>query len=187
MRWEGARVVDWLQWEASDRDAAWAALHEITAVVMRRVGSKYRLQSADREDVAADVVWLAVDEGCARLRDLDGAVSLPAWLWGVARNLSRGLVRRRRWESLSDQDVENFGFDEELASIGTDRRFDPALFLDALSPAQREVEAALLAGLSEREIARRLSISRNAVRDRVRRGRRRMRRRVAETFPPETR
>lgn len=181
MRWTATTVADWLLWESTDRQSAWTGLEEITGVVARKIGARFRMQSADREDLAADVLCVAVEDGCARMRVLDGAASLPAWLWGVARNLAR--ERLRAWAHV------RLGFDaeaaEEVAALGdapseaAPPRYDVRLLLGLLTDEQREVELALLDGRSERAIARELRISRNAVRERMARGRRRMRQRVA--------
>lgn len=178
----GVRVADWLQWESADRQSAWSGLREVSAVVCRGVGSRFRLQTADREDLAADVFCFAVDEGCARLRGLDGSVCLPAWLWGVARNFARKRARARETTALWGDDLAGDGGRRPAPDAEAAVREPFVLELDqllsVLTPAQREVEIALLAGQSERAIARALKISRNAVRERITRGRLRIRRRV---------
>lgn len=175
-----ATVEDWLQWEAADRPAAWAGLQEIADVVVRRVARRYNLQQADREDVSADTVWLAVEHECARLRRLAGDVSVPAWMWGVASNLARERGRRRRIVMLCDDDVCAAAADDDSEpGVHAQAAVDVRELLRALTAAQREVEIALLGGLSERATARSLGISRNAVRERMARGRERLRRRIA--------
>ncbi|MGW5265062.1 RNA polymerase sigma factor [Microbispora sp. NPDC004025] len=142
----------------------------------------YAARRCDSPQDAADVVAEVYTVAWRRLDDLPEGDEAVLWLYGVARNVvanhRRGEVRRQARSAELDADLADLYGDSpesgiELAAIGE-------AFL-SLSDDDREL-LALVAweGLGREEIAMALGLSRNAVRIRLHRARRRFSRALAE-------
>ncbi|WP_405087324.1 RNA polymerase sigma factor [Microbispora sp. NBC_01389] len=145
----------------------------LTAYAVRRCDSPH-----DAADVVAEVFTVA----WRRLDDLPQGDEAVLWLYGVARkvvaNHRRGEVRRQARSAPLDAELTDLYGDSpergvELTAIGEAFR--------SLSDDDREL-LSLVAweGLSRQEIATALGLSRNAVRIRLHRARRRLSRALAE-------
>jgi RNA polymerase sigma-70 factor (ECF subfamily) len=146
----------------------------------------YFLRRGSEPEVAADLTaetFAAALAGASRFRA--GPQPLQAWLYGIARNVLRESVRRRRVEdrhrralemsplTLGDESIERI---DRLGSGGV------AAMLESLSPAQREaIDARVLREEPYAEIASQLGCSESVVRQRVSRGIRRLRTKLKET------
>ncbi|MFD1938321.1 MULTISPECIES: RNA polymerase sigma factor [Nonomuraea] len=147
---------------------------QITAYAARRCESPQ-----DAADVVAEtftVAWRRIDE-------LPEGEAATLWLYGVARkvmaNHFRGDNRRRARSAELDAEMADLYADSperkiELAAIGDAFRSLPADDRELLSLLVWE-------GLGREEIAKTLGLSRNAVRIRLHRARRRLSRALAES------
>jgi RNA polymerase sigma factor (sigma-70 family) len=133
-------------------------------------------------DEAADVTQEAVLQAFLGLEHLRDPARFGAWLYGIAANLARMRLRTTRRAVRAAMDGARRG-PEELA----DAAETAALVREALgqlTPAQRE--AVLMhdvAGLTAPEIAARVGGSSGAVRVRLHRGRRELRRQLSALAP----
>ncbi|MEV5741321.1 RNA polymerase sigma factor [Microbispora rosea] len=142
----------------------------------------YAVSRCDSPQDAADVVAEVYTVAWRRMDDLPEGDEAVLWLYGVARNVvanhRRGEARRRARIAELDAELADLYVDSpasgvELTAIG-------AAFL-SLSDDDREL-LSLVAweGLGREEIATALGLSRNAVRIRLHRARRRFSRALAE-------
>jgi RNA polymerase sigma-70 factor (ECF subfamily) len=159
-------VVGWVTRIASGQASDEAALVEHFAPRVRAM-LRARLRQADAvHDLTQDTliaVILALRKG--QLREPD---RLAAFVHGVARNTANNHLRgvHRRGEAPLDDDLVTrlVGAD---AAEEAERRTLVEQGLDAMAPADRQVlELTLVDGLHPREIAQRLSLSSDTVRQR---------------------
>ncbi|WP_203990596.1 RNA polymerase sigma factor [Sphaerisporangium rufum] len=148
----------------------------------------YAARRCDSPQDAADVVAETFTIAWRRLDDLPPGPEALLWLYGVARNVlanhRRGEARRRA------RDTE---LDAEMADLYAARP-DGGVELGAIAEAFRALPGddrellALVAweGLDRAEVARVLGVSRNAVRVRLHRARRRLARALATAGVPTT-
>lgn len=159
-------VVGWVVGIAAGDAAAEAAFAEHFAPRVRAM-LRARLRQADAvPDLTQDTLVasiLALRKG--QLREAD---RLPAFVHGVARNVVNNHLRgqQRRSEAPLDDDLAG-----RLAAVDgradEERRSLVAVGLAAIAPADREVlQLTLVDGLHPREIAQRLSLSSDTVRQR---------------------
>jgi RNA polymerase sigma factor (sigma-70 family) len=163
---DAADVVGWVTRIASGQAADEAALAEHFAPRVRAM-VRGRLRQGDAvHDLTQDTllaVILALRKG--QLRD---AERLPAFVLGVARNVVNNHLRgvHRRGENELDADVAASLVAAEPREE-EERRALVAQALDAMAPADREVlHLTLVDGLHPREIAQRLSLPSETVRQR---------------------
>jgi RNA polymerase sigma-70 factor (ECF subfamily) len=159
-------VVGWVTSIASGDGAAEAAVVEhfaprVRAMLRARLRQPEAVRDLTQDTLVA--VLLALRKG--QLREAD---RLPAFVHGVARNLANNHLRGevRRAEGPLDDDVVG-----RLAGASSaeheERRALVARALEAIAPADREVlQLTLVDGLHPREIAQRLSLTSDAVRQR---------------------
>jgi RNA polymerase sigma factor (sigma-70 family) len=171
---ETADVVGWVAGIAAGDAAAEAAFATHFAPRVRAM-LRARLRQVDAvPDLTQDTLVasiLALRKG--QLREAD---RLPAFVHGVARNIVNNHLRgqHRRGEAPLDDEIAG----RLVASEGPDedeRRSLVARGLAAIAPADREVlRLTLVDGLHPREIAQRLSLSSDTVRQRKTRALRRL-------------
>ncbi|RJL24527.1 RNA polymerase sigma factor [Bailinhaonella thermotolerans] len=150
-----------------------AAYPAITAYAARRCDSPQ-----DAADVVAETFAIA----WRRVRDMPAGDEATLWLYGVARNV---LANHRRGEGL--RRARNVALDTEMASLyagapdGTAEMSAIGQAFRSLSEDDREL-LSLVAweGLDREEIATALGVSRNAVRIRLYRARRRFSQALAQ-------
>ncbi len=142
----------------------------------------YAARRCDSPQDAADVVAETFTIAWRRMGELPGGEQATLWLYGVARkvlaNHYRGEVRRR---------ARSVEFDAEMADLYADTP-DSGVELEAIAQVFRTLpddDRELLSlvaweGLDRQEIATVLGVSRNAVRIRLHRARRRFSRALAE-------
>ena len=151
------------------------ALHEILAAGYPKLASFYRglgLTRSDAEDLAADACE-AIVGGLGGLRD---PAAFEAWFWAIARNRFRGMLRRRRRDSV----IEPMTVPGELPGDRLETAEDHSEIrraLDRVSPRDRELLwLREVVGLSYDEIANRQGAAAGAVRVSLHRARRRLER-----------
>jgi RNA polymerase sigma-70 factor (ECF subfamily) len=163
---EASHVVDWVAGIAAGDAAAEAAFAAYFAPRVRAM-LRARLRQADAvPDLTQDTLVaaiLALRRG--QLREPD---RLPAFVHGVARNIVNNHLRGEHRRSEAPLDDETAA---RLPAIDTreddERRGLVAKGLAAIAPADREVlQLTLVDGLHPREIAQRLSLSSDTVRQR---------------------
>ncbi|MFI6511566.1 RNA polymerase sigma factor [Streptosporangium sp. NPDC050855] len=154
----------------------------------------YAIRRCDCAQDAADVVAETFEIAWRRIEDLPAGGEARLWLYGVARNVlaghRRGRLRHRSRHTTLDEDVVAF----YARTAPSDERLEFTQVADVfrgLSDDDREL-LSLVAweGLDAAEIARVLGCSRNAVRIRLHRARKRFAHRLAAadlTFTPMTR
>ena len=164
--YETADVVAWVAGIAAGDTAAEAAFAahfapRVRAMLRARLRQLDAVQDLTQDTLVASI--LALRKG--QLREAD---RLPAFVHGVARNIVNNHLRgqHRRGESPLDDDLagrltaSDSREDEERRSLVTRG-------LAAIAPADREVlQLTLVDGLHPREIAQRLSLSSDTVRQR---------------------
>lgn len=159
-------VVGWVTGIASGSAAAEAAVVEffaprVRAMLRARLRQPDAVQDLTQETLVA--VLVALRKG--QLREAD---RLPAFVHGVARNLANNFLRgevRRAEAPLDDAVARRLAgtapFEEEA------RRSLVARGLEAIAPTDREVlQLTLVDGLHPREIAQRLALTSDVVRQR---------------------
>lgn len=168
-------VVGWVAGIAAGDAAAEAAFAEHFAPRVRAM-LRARLRQADAvPDLTQDTLVasiLALRKG--QLRDAD---RLPAFVHGVARNVVNNHLRgqHRRSEAPLDDDLAGRLAAADDGRADEERRGVVARGLAAIAPADREVlQLTLVEGLHPREIAQRLSLSSDTVRQRKTRALRRL-------------
>ena len=166
---------------AAARDGDDAAF---TLLVDRHYGRTKALVRAvlRQPDEAADVTQEAVLQAYLGLEHLREPARFGAWLYGIAANLARMRVRSTRRSPPAAAQVTPQGPHELAEAAETAALVREAL--GQLTPAQRE--AVLMhdvAGLTAPEIAARVGGSSGAVRVRLHRGRRALRRQLAGLAP----
>jgi len=149
----------------------------------------FHLRRTGRRDLAFDLAAETFAEVIVSAASYDPARGAPSsWLFGIAANVLHSSLRRQRVEdaararlghepvSLHDKDLERV---EELASLVTEQDFEQ--MLSPLPAAQREaILARVVQERSYAEIAERMECSPAVVRQRVRRGLRRLRQNLEE-------
>lgn len=163
---ETADVVGWVAGIAAGQPAAEAAFAahfapRVRSMLRARLRQPDAVQDLTQDTLVATI--LALRKG--QLREAD---RLPAFVHGVARNVVNNHLRgqHRRGESPLDDDLAG-----RLTAADSredeDRRTLVAQGLAAIAPADREVlQLTLVDGLHPREIAQRLSLSSDTVRQR---------------------
>ena len=135
-------------------------------------------------DEAADVTQEAVLQAYLGLEHLRDPARFGAWLYGIAANLARVRLRRARRAPRPLGDGDRNGTEDLVEAAETAALVREAL--GQLTTTQRE--AVLMhdvAGLTAPEIAARTGGSSGAVRVRLHRGRRKLRRQLAALAPSE--
>ncbi|WP_169952646.1 RNA polymerase sigma factor [Microbispora sp. H11081] len=142
----------------------------------------YAVRRCDSPQDAADVVAEVFTVAWRRVHELPAGDEAVLWLYGVARNVvanhRRGEVRRQARSARLDAELADLYEDSpdsglELSAIGEAFRSLPDDDRELLSLVAWE-------GLGRAEIATALGLSRNAVRIRLHRARRRFSRALAE-------
>jgi RNA polymerase sigma-70 factor (ECF subfamily) len=171
---ETADVVGWVAAIGAGDPAAEAAFAAHFAPRVRAM-LRARLRQADAvPDLTQDTLVaaiLALRKG--QLRDAD---RLPAFVHGVARNIANNHLRgeHRRGEAPLDDELAGRLVAGDVRE-DEERRGMVARGLAAIAPADREVlQLTLVDGLHPREIAQRLSLSSDTVRQRKTRALRRL-------------
>lgn len=174
---------DFADWAARVAAGAAEAEARVTEFFLPRVRALLRARLRD-PDLAGDLsqeVLMAVLVALRRGHVRDGA-RLPAFVAGVARNQANNHLRgvRRRAETAIDDRVAEI--EAADAASAHDREDAVARGLAAVAAGDREVLIlTLVDGLQPREIARRLAVSPEAVRQRKARALKRI---VAALSPP---
>ncbi len=165
---------EWLSALGSTGDGQQAALAELRALLLlglRKALADRKIPSALLEDAVQEALIKVVD----RLDTFCGHSRFTTWAMTIAVRAVWTETRRRNWKSVSLEEVvatssevtagpltdaERPGRDAERAVLA--RRLREAIDRD-LTPKQRTVLLAELAGMPQQEIARRVSSNRNAV------------------------
>jgi RNA polymerase sigma factor (sigma-70 family) len=159
-------VVGWVTGIASGSGPAEAAVVEffaprVRAMLRARLRQPDAVQDLTQETLVA--VLVALRKG--QLREAD---RLPAFVHGVARNLANNYLRgevRRAEAPLDDEVVRRLAGTAPVEEEA--RRALVARGLEAIAPTDREVlQLTLVDGLHPREIAQRLSLTSDVVRQR---------------------
>ena len=177
---------EWLHALSSAGDGQQAALAELRALLMRGL----RKALADRKIPAAlleDAVQEALIRIVDRLDTFRGRSRFTTWAMTIAVRAVWTETRRRKWQAVSLEEVvaasgdvtgDSFidmgrpGRDAERSALA--RRLRDAIERD-LTPKQRTVLLAELAGMPQQEIARRVGSNRNALYKLVHDARKRLR------------
>ncbi|MEU4535943.1 sigma-70 family RNA polymerase sigma factor [Streptosporangium sp. NPDC023825] len=144
----------------------------------------YATRRCDSPEDAADVVAETFEIAWRRVDDLPPGDQARLWLYGVARNVlanhRRGLIRRHAHQTALREDVADLYARTAPPVEGMELRAIGRVFRE-LSDDDREVLSLVVwEGLDAGEIASVLGRSRNAVRIRLHRARRRFSRGLAE-------
>lgn len=161
------------------------ALHEILAAGYPKLASFYRglgLNRSDAEDLAADACE-AIVGGLGRLRD---PAAFEAWFWAIGRNRFRGMLRRKRRDSV----VEPMTVPAELPGDRLEAAEDHSEIrraLERVSPRDRELLwLREVVGLTYDEIANRHAVAAGTVRVSLHRARRRLEKAYREVSGPDS-
>ncbi len=165
------RIQEWQALVGRDRDAGWCALRSALVAASEFICVSAGLSGADAEDIAHDGLARLAADGFAALQDVDPRVALSSWVRGVAQNLARRRLRERR------QLLVNRGRGAHACGGGGANRDGwEGLDLGSITSKGAAAIRERLDGMSDRQAAKRLGVSRSTFRDRVARAVRQLRR-----------
>lgn len=127
--------------------------------------------AADIDDLAQDIL-LRVHQAAAQLSD---DTHLHAWIWQIARNLVIDYYRRKRIDQLDVQQLDLPAGDSQADIEDIVHSWLAPMIAALPEPYRDAVQLSELDGLTQAEVAARMSISLSGAKSRVQRGRAKLR------------
>jgi RNA polymerase sigma-70 factor (ECF subfamily) len=171
MKTSGSEWPDRLARGSADRDAA---LVELRLILLKGLRAGLSVRQRIDDDFIEDVVQVALVRMLDHLEKFEGRSAFTTWALAIAFRVAFSELRRKQWKNVSLEELR-----DRIGSLREEVKQTPdpgeeaersrlvamvhRLIRTKLTPRQRDVLLAMLNAMPQDEIARQMSITRNAV------------------------